>query len=135
MIEHFGALPLFGHATPSHVNVPSLSASGPLPTVSKGTHVIIPLVEELEDGRWEAAIVTKDDKRIRLSVNSPPTAIIGQYQLTVETNCTNGQAISTHDPANDIYMLFNPWCEGKHGTLKKLYCNCFSWISTKSGVY
>ncbi|XP_018525877.1 protein-glutamine gamma-glutamyltransferase K [Lates calcarifer] len=84
---------------------------GPLPTVSKGTHVIIPLVEELEDGRWEAAIVTKDDKRIRLSVNSPPTAIIGQYQLTVETNCTNGQAISTHDPANDIYMLFNPWCE------------------------
>ncbi len=93
----------------------SLTFSGPLPTVSKGTHVIIPLVEELEDDRWEAAIVKQDDKRIKLSVNSLPTAVIGRYQLIVETNCANGQAVSTHDPANDIYMLFNPWCEGKHG--------------------
>ncbi|XP_044054275.1 protein-glutamine gamma-glutamyltransferase K-like [Siniperca chuatsi] len=85
--------------------------TGPLPTVSKGTHVIIPLVEELEDGRWEAAVVKQDDKRIKLSVNSPPTTVIGRYQLTVETHCPNGQAVSTHDPANDIYMLFNPWCE------------------------
>ncbi|XP_062250659.1 protein-glutamine gamma-glutamyltransferase K-like isoform X2 [Platichthys flesus] len=85
--------------------------TGPLPTVSKGTHVIIPLVEGLEDGRWEAAIVEKDDKRIKLSVNSPSTAVIGRYQLTVETTNSHGQAVSTHDPANDIYMLFNPWCE------------------------
>ncbi|XP_060934529.1 protein-glutamine gamma-glutamyltransferase K-like [Limanda limanda] len=85
--------------------------TGPLPTVSKGTHVIIPLVEGLEDGRWEAAIVEQDDKRIKLSVNSPPTAVIGRYQLTVETTNSHGQAFSTHNPANDIYMLFNPWCE------------------------
>ncbi|KAG8003440.1 Protein-glutamine gamma-glutamyltransferase K [Nibea albiflora] len=86
--------------------------TGLVPTVSKKTHVIIPLVEELQDGRWEAAIVKQDDKRIMLSVNSSPTAVIGQYQLIVETDCANGQAVSTHDPANDIYMLFNPWCEG-----------------------
>ncbi|XP_041791244.1 protein-glutamine gamma-glutamyltransferase K-like [Chelmon rostratus] len=85
--------------------------TGSLPTVSKGTHVIIPLVDDLKESRWEAAVVKQDDKRIKLSVNSPPTAVIGQYQLLVETNCANGQSISTHDPANDIYMLFNPWCE------------------------
>ncbi|XP_019936245.1 protein-glutamine gamma-glutamyltransferase K-like [Paralichthys olivaceus] len=85
--------------------------TGPLPTVSKGTHVIIPLVEGLEDGCWEAAIVEQDDERIKLSVNSPATAVIGQYQFAVETTSTQGQAIYTHDPANDIYMLFNPWCE------------------------
>uniref|UniRef100_A0A8C9YEU0 Protein-glutamine gamma-glutamyltransferase K n=1 Tax=Sander lucioperca TaxID=283035 RepID=A0A8C9YEU0_SANLU len=85
--------------------------TGPLPSVSKGTLVTIPLVEELEDGRWEAAVVRQDDKRIMLSVNSPPTAAIGRYQLTVETHCANGQAVSNHDPANDIYLLFNPWCE------------------------
>ena len=89
--------------------------SGLLPTVSRGTHVIIPLVEDLEDDRWEAAIVEQKDKRIKLSVNSPPTAVIGRYQLIVETTCPNGQATSTHDPANDIHMLFNPWCEGKYG--------------------
>ncbi|AWP11240.1 putative protein-glutamine gamma-glutamyltransferase K-like [Scophthalmus maximus] len=85
--------------------------TGPLPSMSKGTHVIIPLVEGLEDGRWEAAVVEQADKRMKLSVNSPPTAAIGRYQLTVETTCPNGQAMSTHDPANDIYMLLNPWCE------------------------
>ncbi|XP_058495441.1 protein-glutamine gamma-glutamyltransferase K-like [Solea solea] len=85
--------------------------TGPLPTLAKGTHVIIPLVEDLDDGRWEAAVVRQDDKRIKLSVNSSPTALIGRYQLKVETSCTNGEAISTHDPANDIIMLFNPWCE------------------------
>ncbi|KAK9534404.1 hypothetical protein VZT92_008253 [Zoarces viviparus] len=85
--------------------------TGPLPTVAKGTHVIVPLVEEVKDGRWEAAVVRQDDKKMMLSVNSPPTAVIGRYQLTVETTSANGQAVSTHDPANDIYMLFNPWCE------------------------
>uniref|UniRef100_A0A7N8WK93 Protein-glutamine gamma-glutamyltransferase K n=1 Tax=Mastacembelus armatus TaxID=205130 RepID=A0A7N8WK93_9TELE len=85
--------------------------TGPLPSVSKETHVLIPLVEELEDNRWEAAVVTNKDKKLKLSVNSPPTAVIGRYQLTVETSCANGPATSKHDPANDIYMLFNPWCE------------------------
>ncbi|XP_014845609.1 PREDICTED: protein-glutamine gamma-glutamyltransferase K-like [Poecilia mexicana] len=85
--------------------------TGPLPAVSNGTHIIVPLVEDLEDGRWEAAVVQRDDKRLKLSVNSPPTAVVGRYQLTVETSCANGPATSKHDPANDIYMLFNPWCE------------------------
>uniref|UniRef100_A0A673BDC1 Protein-glutamine gamma-glutamyltransferase K n=1 Tax=Sphaeramia orbicularis TaxID=375764 RepID=A0A673BDC1_9TELE len=84
---------------------------GSVPTVSKGTHIIIPLVDELRDDRWEAAVVKQDDKKIKLSVNSLPTAVIGRYQLTVQTNCPNGQAVSTHEPANDIYILFNPWCE------------------------
>ncbi|XP_015251619.1 PREDICTED: protein-glutamine gamma-glutamyltransferase K [Cyprinodon variegatus] len=85
--------------------------TGLLPAVSNGTHVIVPLVEELEDGRWEAAIVKQEDRKLRLSVNSPPTAVIGRYQLTIVTNSANGRDTSAHDPANDIYLLFNPWCE------------------------
>lgn len=100
--------------------------------MSKGTHVIIPLVEELEDHRWEATVVKQDDKRIHLSVNSPPTAVIGRYQLTVETNCANGRAVSTHDPANDIYMLFNPWCEGKHG-IQKVMLHIANQSTTRGG--
>lgn len=88
-------------------------SSGPLPTVSKGTQVNVPLVENLEDGRWEAAVVKQEGNRIRLSVNSPATAAVGRYQLTVETTCRGGHAVSTHNPANDVYILFNPWCKGK----------------------
>uniref|UniRef100_A0A8C6SMZ1 Protein-glutamine gamma-glutamyltransferase K n=1 Tax=Neogobius melanostomus TaxID=47308 RepID=A0A8C6SMZ1_9GOBI len=85
--------------------------TGSAPVISKGTHVIIPLVEDLEDDRWEVAVVRQEDKKLLLSVNSLPTANIGRYQLTVHTVCPNGQATSKHDPANDICILFNPWCE------------------------
>lgn len=70
-------------------------------------------MESLEDGRWEAALVKQEGNRIQLSVNSPATAAIGRYQLTVETTCMGGHAVSTHNPANDVYILFNPWCEGR----------------------
>ncbi|XP_041913381.1 protein-glutamine gamma-glutamyltransferase K-like [Alosa sapidissima] len=85
--------------------------TGNLPTVSKGTHVIIPLVEELEDDRWECKVIEKDGNRVKLSVNSLPSAAIGQYELTVVTYSPKGEAMSTHDSANDIYILFNPWNE------------------------
>lgn len=81
--------------------------------MAKNTHIIIPLVKELQDNQWEAKIVEQKGQKIRLSVNSSPTALIGQYQLTVVTQCSEGMAHSTYDPSNDIYMLFNPWCEGK----------------------
>uniref|UniRef100_A0A3P8ZXE8 Protein-glutamine gamma-glutamyltransferase K n=1 Tax=Esox lucius TaxID=8010 RepID=A0A3P8ZXE8_ESOLU len=85
--------------------------TGPLPTVAKHTHIIIPLVEQMEVNRWEAKISQRDGNRLKLSVNSPSTAVIGRYQLTVVTQSPKGEATSTHDPVNDIRMLFNPWCE------------------------
>lgn len=95
----------------------SPSSSGPLPSVSKGTQVSVPLVEDQEDleedGRWRAALVKQEGSRIQLRVNSPATAAVGRYQLTVETSCPGGHAVSTHHPDNDVYILFNPWCEGR----------------------
>ncbi|XP_071762552.2 protein-glutamine gamma-glutamyltransferase K [Centroberyx gerrardi] len=85
--------------------------TGPLPMVSKGTHVIVPLVEHLEDERWEAKIVEQNGNKIKLSVNSPPKAVIGLYGLTVTTGSPKGEAATTHDSCKNIVMLFNPWCE------------------------
>ncbi|XP_054645044.1 protein-glutamine gamma-glutamyltransferase K-like isoform X2 [Dunckerocampus dactyliophorus] len=86
--------------------------TGPLPTVSKGTHIIIPLVDVPQDNRWQAVVVERDGARMKLSINSPATAVVGRYRLQVETEYPSGQAISAHEPANDIHLLFNPWCEG-----------------------
>ncbi|XP_075953818.1 protein-glutamine gamma-glutamyltransferase K [Anarhichas minor] len=85
--------------------------TGPLPLVSKGTHVIIPLVDHLEDERWEATIVEQNGNQIKLSVNSPASAVIGLYGLTVTTSSSKGEAATTHDSTKNIVMLFNPWCE------------------------
>ncbi|KAF4076408.1 hypothetical protein AMELA_G00214820 [Ameiurus melas] len=85
--------------------------TGPLPLVSKGTHIIVPLVEELQDLCWEAKIVEQNANRIKLSINSAPTAVIGKYKLTVSTRRTESECVNVHDPEKDVYMLFNPWCK------------------------
>ncbi|KAM8849339.1 protein-glutamine gamma-glutamyltransferase K [Spinachia spinachia] len=94
-----------------HDNLHLELKTGPLPLVSKGTHVIIPLVDQLEDERWEAKIVEQDGNKIKLSVNSPATAVIGLYGLTVTTNTSQDGAATFHDPDKNITLLFNPWCE------------------------
>ena len=93
-----------------------LRVVGSLPMVSKGTHVIIPLVDHLEDERWEAKIVEHNGNNIKLSVNSPASAVIGLYGLTVTTSSSKGDAVTTHNSSKNIVMLFNPWCEGKIGS-------------------
>ncbi|XP_029309342.1 protein-glutamine gamma-glutamyltransferase K [Cottoperca gobio] len=85
--------------------------TGPLPMVSKGTHVIIPLVDHLEDERWEAKIVEQNGNKIKLSVNSPASAVIGLYGLVVTTSAPKSEATTTHNSDKNIVMLFNPWCE------------------------
>lgn len=84
--------------------------------MSKGTHVIIPLVDHLEDERWEAKIVEQNGNKIKLSVNSPASAVIGLYGLTVTTSTLKGVAANTYNSDKNIVMLFNPWCEGKIGS-------------------
>ncbi|XP_061588777.1 protein-glutamine gamma-glutamyltransferase K [Cololabis saira] len=85
--------------------------TGPLPMVSKGTHVIIPLVEHLEDERWEAKITEQSGNKIKMSVNSPANAVVGLYGITVTTRSGKGETAATHNSNKNIIMLFNPWCE------------------------
>ncbi|XP_017276414.1 protein-glutamine gamma-glutamyltransferase K [Kryptolebias marmoratus] len=85
--------------------------TGLLPKVSKGTHVIIPLVKHLEDERWEAKITEQNGSKIKLSVNSPANAVIGLYGLTVTTRSLKDQTPTTHNSSKSVIMLFNPWCE------------------------
>lgn len=107
-----------------------MCVTGPNPLVSKGTLVIVPLVDELQHNCWEAKIVEKKGNKIKLSVNSMPTAPIGQYKLTVATQSPNGNSTSVYKPENDIYLLFNPWCEGKHWERK-----CYKSNTSHSNVY
>lgn len=94
----------------------NLCCVGELPMVSKGTHVIIPLVDGLEDERWEAKIVEQNGNKIKLSVNSPASAVCGLYGLTVTCSSSKGEA-TTYNSSKNVVMLFNPWCEGKIGSM------------------
>ncbi|KTG36694.1 hypothetical protein cypCar_00009618 [Cyprinus carpio] len=82
----------------------------PIFSSNPGIRISVPLVDVLEDGRWEMKIVEQKDKRVRLVVNTLPTASIGRYRVTVESFSPRGRLLFPCTP-NDIYMLFNPWCE------------------------
>ncbi|XP_065125186.1 transglutaminase 1 like 4 [Paramisgurnus dabryanus] len=77
----------------------------------RGICVTVPLVDELENNRWEMKIVEQKDTKIRLSVNTPASASIGQYKISVVTNSSEGRLIYPYSQNNDFYLLFNPWCE------------------------
>lgn len=83
--------------------------------VSKGTHVIIPLLDSLEDKRWEAKVVEQSGNKIKLSVNSPASAVCGLYGLTVMTGSLRGEATVAYKCSKNVIVLFNPWCEGGSG--------------------
>lgn len=83
----------------------------PIFSSSTGILISVPLVDVLEDGRWEMKIVEQKDKRVRLAVNTLPSASIGCYKVTVESFSPKGKLLFPCTP-NDVYLLFNPWCEG-----------------------
>lgn len=89
--------------------------TGLIPMLSRSTLVIVHLVDKLDNKSWEAKIIEQKDTRIKLSINTPPTAPIGHYQLSVITWTPKGSNTYSCKPENDIYLLFNPWCKGKHG--------------------
>ncbi len=90
----------------------------PIFTSNPGIRISVPLVDVLEDGCWEMKIVEQKDKRVRLAVNTLPTASIGRYRVTVESFSPRGRLLFPCTP-DDIYMLFNPWCAGTESTEDK----------------
>lgn len=92
-----------------------LSVTGLIPMLSRGTLVMVPLVDNLENKSWEAKIIEQKDTKIKLVMNTPPTAPIGRYQLRVITWSPEGSNTFGPKPENDIFLLFNPWCKGMPG--------------------
>ncbi|MCJ8742010.1 hypothetical protein PDJAM_G00077350 [Pangasius djambal] len=84
---------------------------GPIPMLSRGTLVTVPLVDKLENKSWEAKIIEQKDTRIKLSIKIPSNALIGRYELSVITWTPKGSNTYSPKPENDIYLLFNPWCK------------------------
>ncbi|KAF7696284.1 hypothetical protein HF521_006378 [Silurus meridionalis] len=84
---------------------------GPIPMFSRDTLVTVRLVEKFENTKWEAKIIEQKDTRIKVCVNSPPTAPIGRYKLNLITWTPKGSHTYKHKPENDLYLLFNPWCK------------------------
>lgn len=85
---------------------------GRYPQRSKGTYIPIPIVEELEVGKWGAKINHVEENFVSLTILSAPDCIIGKFRMYVAVLTPYGILRTPRKADIDTYILFNPWCKG-----------------------
>lgn len=84
---------------------------GRYPQENKGTYIPVPVVSELQSGKWGAKIIMNEDRSVRLSIQSSPECIVGKFRMYVAVWTPYGILRTRRNPDTDTYILFNPWCE------------------------
>ncbi|XP_046496447.1 coagulation factor XIII A chain [Equus quagga] len=84
---------------------------GRYPQENKGTYIPVPVVSELQSGKWGAKVVMRERTSVRLSIQSSPECIVGKFRMYVAIWTPYGVIRTSRNPETDTYILFNPWCE------------------------
>nr|XP_060473136.1 coagulation factor XIII A chain [Panthera onca] len=84
---------------------------GRYPQENKGTYIPVPVVSQLQKGKWGAKVVMREDRSVRLSIQSSPECIVGKFRMYVAVWTPYGILRTSRNPETDTYILFNPWCE------------------------
>ncbi|XP_037700439.1 LOW QUALITY PROTEIN: coagulation factor XIII A chain [Choloepus didactylus] len=84
---------------------------GRYPQENKGTYIPVPVVSELQRGKWGAKVIMREDRSVRLSIQSSPECIVGKFRMYVAVWTPYGIIRTSRNPETDTYILFNPWCE------------------------
>ncbi|XP_025115118.1 protein-glutamine gamma-glutamyltransferase K-like isoform X2 [Pomacea canaliculata] len=88
--------------------------TGSRPLQSKGSVVSVRQVSEAHAGDWNYELVSVVDRAVTLKVISTPKAIVGRYEMFIDTFHKGGEGeVEKHryKHPDDIYIIFNPWNE------------------------
>ena len=83
---------------------------------SHNAHVVIPIrsssvaIDNL--GTWAAKFVNMKENKVTVQILSPADGLVGRYQIDVTTK-VDGKNDYRFIMEGHVYLLFNPWCEGK----------------------
>jgi transglutaminase 1 len=104
------------------------------PRQTKGTRISLILSDRDVDKKWGAWIRKNEEKMLSVRINTPPTCYVGVWKLQVETikKADNKNIIFEYTHDQDIYVLFNPWCEG---LFFLLFCACKANLKVKIQNY
>ncbi|XP_072046501.1 protein-glutamine gamma-glutamyltransferase K-like [Amphiura filiformis] len=88
-------------------------STGNVPSYSKGTKLVFPVQDKLEEGKWGAQVESSDGTTVVLKVQSSCNSPIGYYALSVKTKVKDGDenSESSYPYPDKIYIIFNPWCK------------------------
>lgn len=87
---------------------------------SKTTQVTVPVFDDrfssnvsivLED-EWSAKLLKTEGFGVSIEISSPPTAIIGEYKINVDTRSLSKGTLLSNPVKKTFILLFNPWNKG-----------------------
>lgn len=90
---------------------------------SKGTVISVHKAREVNPGSWGYQITEIDEKKVSIKVCTSASAIVGKYQLFVDTvhKLKDGASQKCrYCHPDDIFVIFNPWCVGKENIIEGL---------------
>ncbi|XP_059152311.1 annulin-like [Physella acuta] len=87
--------------------------AGEKPLESKGTHVEFLLSSDDKSSKWEATLVSKQEKSITVNVTTPPSCLVGKWRLHLDVIKSEEHKVNIYryQYKQPIYVIFNPWCK------------------------
>ena len=88
---------------------------GKRPQESKGSIVRVAVGESLSPKHWGMQVKESSGSTVHLSIMSSAKAIIGRYEVFIETKCKKAsgeESLFRYKHKEQICILFNAWCSG-----------------------
>jgi hypothetical protein len=107
----------YNHTYVTIINSPDIFL-GKRPLPSRGSHVELKLSSHSSYGesKWNLNTESIDGASVTFSVDTPPTCPVGKWHVKIDVQQHGGNSSSNmlrFGYRYPIYILFNPWCEGK----------------------
>ncbi|XP_068616197.1 coagulation factor XIII A chain-like [Brachionichthys hirsutus] len=83
---------------------------GARPSASKRTLEVVTFGSR-RGGSWSGKILETRGQTLMLEVKTLPDAVVGKLHTYVSIVMPNGMQRTKRNPASDLYLLFNAWCE------------------------
>ena len=94
-----------------------MASLGSRPQESKGSIVRVAIHEILNPVTWGMKIKHISGKTLHLTVMPSAKALIGQYEVFVETKMADDKkSVFRYKDDDKVCVLFNAWCKGKYNT-------------------
>lgn len=94
-----------------------MASLGSRPQESKGSIVRVAIHEILNPVTWGMKIKQISGKTLHLTVMPSAKALIGQYEVFVETKMADDKkSVFRYKDDDKVCVLFNAWCKGKYNT-------------------
>lgn len=107
-----------------------LCHSGPSPEYSKGTYIpVFPTAKR--QSYWPGRITNTSGNSVTMGITAKADCIVGKYHLYVAVMTPFGIRRTRKDDNRSLYILFNPWAEGRLTGSLFLLCHwavCEKWL-------